>query len=375
MSHAGRIVAALGPDLRELAWRGPRARQCLMAAVTVVVSVQLAALAHLPDLWWAGISGFMSLQATHPASVRKSLLRVSGTAAGAVLAVLLLPFLAYDQVALALALWGFAALAILAFMVSPHGYAWLFLAITFILVLLLSMSDPLLVTHTAATRTAEVTIGSAVAVIVTWTLAERAGPGAVAIPPPAPPPGWTGLLGVRFPVVLFALRGGFAVMLMPLLWRALELPSLAQMPVTVAAVMAVPVAIADPKGRDAVVLGRALQRLIGCFLGGAIGLLCLSLAVTDFASWLALLAAGVWVCSHVQASPRGIGYVGTQAAIALILTLVQGAGPPTSILPGIDRFVGVTSGLAVLLAVSALLDFVFVARPADADRPAAQGAS
>ena len=34
---------------------------------------------------------------------------------------------------------------------------------------------------------------------------------------------------------------------------------------------------------------------------------------------------------------------------------IQGAAPPTSILPGVDRFVGITGGLAILLIVSLLL--------------------
>jgi hypothetical protein len=52
------------------------------------------------------------------------------------------------------------------------------------------------------------------------------------------------------------------------------------------------------------------------------------------------LSAGIWITAHVQASERGVGYVGTQGAVVFISTLVQGAGPPTSIPPGIERFAG-----------------------------------
>ncbi len=50
-------------------------------------------------------------------------------------------------------------------------------------------------------------------------------------------PGWSDLCGEQWPAVRHALRAGFAVMLVPLVWNFLELPSLTQTAVTVAAVM------------------------------------------------------------------------------------------------------------------------------------------
>ena len=47
-----------------------------------------------------------------------------------------------------------------------------------------------------------------------------------------------------------------------------------------------------------------------------------------------------------------MGYIGTQAALVLIMTLVQGWGPPDSILPGIARFAGMMAGLGILMIVS-----------------------
>ena len=100
---------------------------------------------------------------------------------------------------------------------------------------------------------------------------------------------------------------------------------------------------------------RALHRLLGCVLGGVAALLCLSFSVTSFVWWLAIIAGGVWVCMHIQTSTRGVSYIGTQSAIVFIVTLIQGAQPPSSIMPGIDRFAGVTGGLAILLLVSLVL--------------------
>ena len=92
-----------------------------------------------------------------------------------------------------------------------------------------------------------------------------------------------------------------------------------------------------------------MHRFIGCLAGGLVALACLALSITAFLPWLAILSIAMWVCMHVQTSRRGVGYVSTQAAIVFIVTLVQSAGPPSSLIPGVDRFAGITGGLAILL--------------------------
>ena len=97
--------AGLWKELAEIDVAGPRAQQASMAALSVAISVTVASTMHLPDAWWAAISGFISTQATRPASVTKGGLRVVGTALGATAAMLLVGWLAYDQVACCAALF------------------------------------------------------------------------------------------------------------------------------------------------------------------------------------------------------------------------------------------------------------------------------
>jgi uncharacterized membrane protein YccC len=85
-----------------------------------------------------------------------------------------------------------------------------------------------------------------------------------------------------------------------------------------------------------------------------IGLAVLSLSLESIVPWLLVLCAGVWIGAHVQNSSRGIGYVGTQGTVVFIMTLVQGFGPPDSILAGVERFAGITGGLLIVLAVAVL---------------------
>ena len=72
-----------------------------------------------------------------------------------------------------------------------------------------------------------------------------------------------------------------------------------------------------------------------------------------FAAWLSVLLAGVWVGSWLQTTLRDTGYVGQQATVAFILTLVQGPGPPLTLTPGVERLVGILLGVSLLLGVSA----------------------
>jgi uncharacterized membrane protein YccC len=121
-------------------------------------------------------------------------------------------------------------------------------------------------------------------------------------------------------------------------------------------VMAAPVVVTDGgvATRHAIAV-RSLQRFLGCLLGGVVALICLALDVESFVWWLAMIGGAVWVGMHIQVGPHGVGYVGTQAAFVFIVTLIQGEGPPTSIMPGVERFAGIVGGLAILLVVSLVL--------------------
>jgi uncharacterized membrane protein YccC len=342
-------IEAVGQEVSELKLSGPRALQAANAALAVTISTIAALALHLDNVWWAAISGFMSLQASLPASLQKAVLRVIGTVAGAALAVVFVPWLAYDQVACCLFLMVVTTIGVLGVQVSPHGYAWLFTAITTNLVILMSLNHPLEAFHLAVYRVAEVLVGSAVAVLIASLMAPDG-------PPPIPSaPGWTDLLGARWPAVLHGVRSGITVALVPIVWSWFELTEVSQMAISVAAVMAVPILSDHPVNQGRLIVTRALHRMIGCFFGGVAALAALAIPLTDVLPWIAVLSAGVYIGTYVQQSARGIGYIGTQAGLVFIITLVQGFGPPSTIWPGIDRLGGMMGGLAILLIVSFLL--------------------
>jgi uncharacterized membrane protein YccC len=340
----------LWAEITGIRLRGDRARAATMTALSVVLATAIACAMALPDVWWAAISGFIACQATAPASLRRGVLRIAGTAAGAALAFFTAGWLAYDHVACCFALLVGGFIATLGLTVSRHGYAWLLCGITFGLVLMMSLADPGQVFFVATTRTIEVVVGTGTAILVATMLGTEA---VVTHEPPAP--GWHGLLDARWPAVLHAARAGIAVSTLPLVWSLFDLPDVTSMATTMASVMAIPVLADAPLDDERRIITRAVQRILGCVIGGSLGLLLVGLQLQDFAPWLAALFVSVWVFAWMQGSARGMSYVGVQAGMVLVMTLVQGEGPPASIMPGINRLTGITLGLTVLGVVSVLL--------------------
>lgn len=333
-------------DFTEISFRGAQASLASKTALAVVIATGIACAMHLPEVWWASISAIMCSQATRPASVRKGILRLIGTVAGAALSLMLVGWIAYDHAACSLILLIVATVGVLGVIVSPHGYAWLLGAITFVLVVLMSLADPLNAFDYACYRVIEVCVGTLTAMAVAIALAPPGGgdSGPVA-------PGWTDLLGERWPAVLHALRGGIAVALIPYMWDWLEVSDITPIAVTIAAVMAAPVLADHPLDDGRQIVQKALHRLIGCLVGGIPGLLLLGLSLNSLVPWLGVLCVGIWLFAWQAGSQRGAGYVGNQALLVFAMTLVQGDGPPGSIMPGINRLIGIVLGMTILFGV------------------------
>lgn len=342
-------LVRFGRELGELGEAPDRTRQGIVAACSVMLATFLALLLEIEAPWWAAISAFMSLTATGGGSLRRGILRFTGTAAGALLGFIMARWLPYDHFAMYLFIAGITMLGVIAMQVSPHGLAWMFLSITSILVLLEGIANPLQAASIAYYRLFEVGIGVLSAIIVANLML-----GWHREPPPTAP-GWRHLLGAQWPVVLHGVRSAIAVCAVLAIWMALEIDQVVEMAITVAVVMAAPVVADGGLGTRHAVAIRSLHRLLGCTLGGAVALGCLALNVESFVWWLGMIGVAVWIGMHIQVGPHGVGYVGTQAAFAFIVTLIQGAAPPDSILPGVDRFVGIVGGLAILMVISMVL--------------------
>jgi uncharacterized membrane protein YccC len=336
-------------ELGELGQDPVQTKQGVVAACSVMLATSLALLFQLDSPWWAAISGFMSLMSNGAGSLRRGLMRMSGTLAGALLGFIMARWLPYDPVALYLFLAAITMLGVIGMQVSPHGLSWLFLTITTSLVLLMSLNDPVQAFEIACNRTLEVAVGVTAAIIVANLLQDWH------TEPPPIVPGWRHLLGAQWPVVLHGVRSAIAVVAVLQIWIWIDLPEVTQMAITIAVVMSAPVIADGGLGTRHAVAVRSIHRVVGCLIGGVMALGCLALDVTSFPWWLAMIGAAVFLGMHVQIGKHNVGYVGTQAAFVFIVTLIQGSQPPDSIMPGVDRFAGITGGLGILLIVSLVL--------------------
>jgi len=342
-------LAATWAEFRDLTWRGPRAVHGVVTAAAVVLAVVLALALRFDQPWWAGISAFVCSQSTQAGSLDKALHRVLGTVLGACAALFWYRFVAFDTAGVLLLLFGAATLAVLGNLVSDHPYAWLLGGITTVMVVLGALDDPRIALPVAVGRIAEITLGSLVALAMANLL-----PSGVAAPVPAP--GWKSLLGDNWYMLNHGLRAGVAIALAPIAWRVLALPDLSQMSISIGAAMGVPALTGEPQRDARLVAERMAQRVVGCLCGGCAGLLVLAMPMSAaLVSLFAFLIAGVAVSAQFQTGVHKATVVGTQAAVALIITLVQGAQPAETMLAAITRLAGMLGALALLGAVGLLL--------------------
>src|SRR5215471_3819743 len=165
--------------------RSQAAREATTTTLAVVLAVLIGCAMHLQEVWWAAISAYVS---TNPQSIARGLRRILGTLAGAMLAITSIGWLAYDPPACCLALFVVTIVGVIGFNVSRHGNAWLFMSITFGMVLLTSLPDPEEAFSVGVGRIIEVVIGTCIAIAVATLLTGDA-------PSPGTPArGWSDLL-------------------------------------------------------------------------------------------------------------------------------------------------------------------------------------
>jgi uncharacterized membrane protein YccC len=367
------IASALSAELRSLEPGGVRGTKALGAALSVALAVVAALILHSDEPWWAAISAWMMSGSSIADALPKGVMRIVGSAAGAAVAVIIVGLFAYDPLPLCLCLFIVSWVGLFGFAKSRHGYAWLISAITGNLVILIALEQPQTAFTTAVNRVADVTIGTAATLLVILLLPafpNAAGSPAASLPSSLPLLFWSRRHAREFELwlhdnwllILHACRGGLTVMVLPLLLNWLAPLGSSTLAVTAVAVMAVPTtAVLEPDGRT--VVQRAVHRLVGCALGALLGLFCLHWVGQNFLLWLLLLMAGVWLDSQIQSGSTGISYVGTQAGLAFLLSMIQGQGPPISPTPGIDRFAGIMAGLSVLLIITMVMSLFRLAPP------------
>jgi uncharacterized membrane protein YccC len=332
-----RLAHALQGEFAQLRLSGPTAGVAFRAALASFLSMIVAMALHLDNPYWAAITAVSIVVPDVSTSFLRSVDRCLGTVAGAALGFFGARFVA-EPLIFQLICASAVAFGIYGTERSAHGYAVLLGAVTVVLVMFGALEAPGEGIRLAVYRSMEIMVGVGVSYLVQVALA----------PPARPPPvgAKPGIFAdpVDEDLLAIAVTGGLAVACIPLIWEALDLPGLGQTPITAFVIL-----VAMRRGPAWV----AVNRVAGWVLGGAYGLLSMHFVGDAFAVWIALLFGGLYVSCYVKERGGEASYTGHQAAVAVVMSMVQGLAPSPDILPAIERLVGMIGGIVVVIVAQA----------------------
>lgn len=311
-------------------------------SMSVLLAILFAHLLGATNVSWAAYSGYMVMRGHVAESALRGALRILGTCVGAGLALALAPLVFGHLAGQILASMTVGGVTLYAALTARRAYAWLFVGLTFEMILLDKIQHAdLAVTTFALTRVIEVVAGTSACVIVsalsTWT-ARRRWPAPAR--PPAPQFGW------HPDAARHAAQGAVALAVLPCL-AMFGLPELAQSSITIMAAMLVPVASVGRSGLVPV-SRRLLHRTVGCVAGGLFAALILFASHGNAAILILFTFIGVIVGRHIENGGTAIAYSGTQFVLVLLVTLVPDSYAHPHIDPALARLAGIVMGLVVL---------------------------
>lgn len=306
-------------------------RQAFATATGVLAAVYLALWMHLQDPYWAALSVLIIANVDRDALFTKGVLRMAGTAVGIALGYSIGQWMegqAWMQLTLVAVA---AAIGTYGRQRSAYGYAWFYGGLTFALLILYTMVQPQDLYDFAHYRFYEILIGVVCGTLSSWALGPRAGglPAHIV----AQAAGSTAENARRQSFV--AALGATTIVIT---WALFDLPQLPQVLISSLVVLD-----ADPLATR----HRGVQRIFGCIIGGTAGIAVVMLDASGQVWWTAALFLGVFTFARLHLTKSPQAYIGTQSAIAYLVTLV-GAGPPTTLDPPIDRLVGIVIGVSII---------------------------
>ncbi|MCJ8143601.1 FUSC family protein [Ancylobacter sp. A5.8] len=306
-------------------------RQALATAVGVIVAVYIALWMGLEQPYWAALSVMIISNTDRDALFTKGVLRVVGTIVGVttgyVAALWSEPLPPAQLVLVALA----AGIGTYGRQRSAYGYAWFYGALTFMLMIACAMTTPDQIYSFAWYRCYEIVIGVTVATLANWAI----GPGEPSLPHRlvAQSTATTAESALRQSAI-----GALGVATIVIVWSLFNLPQLVQ-------VLISSLIIID--ANPAASRHRGWQRILGCIIGGTTALAIIWIDAVHIWWWTISMGLGVFTFARMHLGKTPNAYIGTQSAIALLVTMV-GTGPPDSILPPIDRLIGIVIGVSIM---------------------------
>jgi uncharacterized membrane protein YccC len=333
-------------ELRSAVTPGRRMADALECVASVLLAIVLAHLIGAQMVAWAAFTAFVLLKGPIVETLVRAVLRMIGTLLGATLAIWFerLSSGAVWQAMLATALIG--GIGLYGMLTARRAYAWLLFGLTFIMIVLDRLEHPTIeVEPLALTRVLEVGAGTlaclTVSLISTLTARRWWPVSAIASNPPA---GW------HPDAARHAVQAALALCLLPVVHHYFRVPELAQVGVTIVAVMIVPVAGLGSSGLKPV-SGRLRQRAIGCLCGGALAAAVLFLSQGSTAILIAGTCVGIIIGRNIENGSARNAYLGLQFTLAVLIVLVPDDYADVSIGPGLERLMSIFIGMGLLLPV------------------------
>jgi len=310
---------------------------------SVLLAILIAHLIGASNASWAAFSGYMVMRGHVAESFLRGVLRIVGTAAGAVLGLAIAPWVAGGLALASLALMLIGGATLYASLTAKRSYAWLFVGLTFAMILLDKMQHPdVALSAFARTRMLEVMAGTLACVIVSTlsTLSVRR-------VWPAERSAAAAGLGWHPHAARHAAQAAVALLILPSLGAWLHLPALTQSAVAIMAVMLVPVSSIGASG-FVPVSRRLLNRVAGCCAGGLLAAIVLFLGHGSAPILVLGTILGVAAGRHLENGKGSLAYAGTQFVLAILVTLVPDDYAKAHIGPALDRLAGTLIGMALL---------------------------
>ena len=310
---------------------------------SVLLAILLAHLIGASNVSWAAFSGYMVMRGHVAESLLRGVLRIVGTTVGAALGLALTPLVVDNLVLTSLALALIGGVTLYASLTAKRAYAWLFVGLTFVMILLDKAQHPdIALTAFARTRLLEVAAGTAACVVVstisTLTV-RRAWPAERSVAAAG--------IGWHPHAARHAAQAAAALLILPGLGHWLHLPALAQGAVAIMAVMLVPVSSIGASG-FVPVSRRLLNRVAGCAAGGLLAAAFLFLGHGSTPVLVLGTILGVAAGRHLENGKGTLAYAGTQFVLAVLVTLVPDDYAFAHIGPALDRLAGTLIGMALL---------------------------
>jgi uncharacterized membrane protein YccC len=339
---------------------GGRTIDELECVLSVLLAIAFAHIVGARNISWAAFSGYMVMRGHVADSLLRGVLRIFGTLVGAGLGLLLTPLMLPNIIATSLGAALVGGASLYGALTGRRAYAWLFVGLTFEMILLDKLANPGdALAAFARTRVLEVVAGTTACILISalstltvrrWVPGERMVVDGVA--------GW------QAHAARHAAQGALALALVPMLHLVWADPDLSQSAVTIMAVMLLPVKGIGASG-FVPVTRRLLNRVAGCLAGSALAAAVLFTAHGNAVALLAGTSVGVAIGRHIENGRTSVAYAGTQFTLAILVTLVPDSYVNAALDPAVERLLGILAGMALLEPVLVAWHLIVPARGSD----------